>query len=48
MLFARIRTEVQPVLTEEQRAKIQTFRERMHGRAESAVKSFDALIGSGS
>ncbi len=48
VLFARIRTEVQPILTDEQRAKIQTFRERMRGRAESALKSFDALLESDS
>ena len=48
VLFARIRTEVQPILTDEQRAKIQKFRERMGHKADSAVKSFDAFLGSGS
>ncbi len=47
VLFAKIRTEVQPLLTEEQRAKIQTFRERMRNKAEASVKSFEALVGSG-
>ncbi len=48
VLFAKIRTEIQPILTSEQRAKIQKFRERMRNRAESAVKSFEAFLGSGS
>ncbi len=48
VLFARIRTEIQPVLTEEQRAKIQQFRERIRDRADSAVRSFEAFLGSGS
>ena len=48
VLFARIRTEVQPILTDEQRAKIQTLRDRMRNRADGALKSFDAFLGSGS
>jgi Spy/CpxP family protein refolding chaperone len=48
VLFAKIRTEVQPLLTEEQRAKIQTFRDRARHRAESAVKSFEAFLESSS
>lgn len=48
VLFAKIRTEIQPILTEEQRAKIQKFRERMRNRADSAVRSFEAFLGSGS
>jgi periplasmic protein CpxP/Spy len=48
VLFARISTEIQPILTDEQRAKILKFRERMRGRADSAVKSFEAFLGSGS
>ena len=48
VLFAKIRAEVQPILTEEQRAKIQKLHERMGNRAESAVKSFEAFLGSGS
>lgn len=44
VLFAKIRTEVQPILTEEQRAKIQTFREKARSRADSAVKSFEAFL----
>ena len=48
VLFAKIRTEVQPILTEEQQAKIQKFRDRASRRADSAVKSFEAFLGSGS
>ncbi len=48
VLFAKIRTEVQPLLTEEQRAKIQKFRDRARRRADSAVKSFEAFLESGS
>jgi Spy/CpxP family protein refolding chaperone len=48
VLFAKIRTEVQPILTDEQRAKIQKFRERARHRADSAVKSFEAFLESGS
>jgi periplasmic protein CpxP/Spy len=48
VLFAKIRTEVQPLLTEEQRAKIQKFRERARHRADSALKSFEAILESGS
>jgi Spy/CpxP family protein refolding chaperone len=48
VLFAKIRTEVQPLLTEEQRGKIQKFRERARHRADSALKSFEAILESGS
>jgi len=48
VLFAKIRTEVQPLLTEEQRAKIQKFRERARHQTDSALKSFEAILESGS
>ena len=48
VLFARIRTEVQPILNDAQRAKIQMLRDREGNRADSAVKSFEAFLGSGS
>lgn len=48
VLFARIRTEIQPILTDDQLAKIQKLRERMRSRSDSAVKSFEAFLGSGS
>ena len=44
VLFAKIRTEVQPILTAEQRARVQKFRERARSRADSAVKSFEAFL----
>ena len=48
VLFAKIRTEVEPILTETQRAKIQQFRDRVRNRGDAAVKSFEAFLGSGS
>ena len=48
VLFAKIRTEIQPILTEEQRSKIQKFRERMRNRADSATRSFEAFLRSAS
>lgn len=48
VLFAKIRTEIQPVLTDGQRAKIQQLRERVRNHADSAIKSFEAFLGSGS
>ncbi len=48
VLFAKIRTEVEPILTVAQRAKIQQFRERVRDRGDAAVKSFEAFLGSGS
>jgi Spy/CpxP family protein refolding chaperone len=44
VLFAKIRTEVEPLLTDEQRAKIQKFRDRVRDRADSAVRSFEAFL----
>ena len=48
VLFAKIRTEAEPILTDDQRAKIQTFRERAVHRSDAAVKSFEAFLASGS
>ena len=48
VLFAKIRTEIQPLLTEGQRAKIQQFRERARNHAESAIRSFEAFLESSS
>jgi periplasmic protein CpxP/Spy len=44
VLFARVRTEIQPILTEEQRGKLQQLRERVHNHGESAVRSFEAFL----
>lgn len=48
VLFAKVRTEVEPILTDEQRARVQKFRDRASGRADAAVKSFEAFLASGS
>jgi Spy/CpxP family protein refolding chaperone len=48
VLFAKISTEIQPILTEAQRGKIQSFRDRARHRADSAVKNFEAFLESGS
>jgi Spy/CpxP family protein refolding chaperone len=48
VLFAKIRTEIQPILTAEQLGKIQSFRDRARQRADSAVKNFEAFLESGS
>ena len=48
VLFAKIRLEIQPILTDEQRGKIQSFRERARHRADSSVKNFEAFLESGS
>ena len=44
VLFAKVRTEVDPILTDDQRARIQKFRERAVHRSDSAVKSFEAFL----
>ena len=44
LLFARIRSELDPILTDEQRARIRQLRERARGRTDSAVKSFEAFL----
>jgi len=44
VLFAKIRTEIQPILTEEQRARLQQFRERARNHADSAIQSFEAFL----
>ena len=48
VLFAKVRTEAEPILTDDQRAKIQKFRERGVRRSDAAVKSFEAFLESGS
>src|SRR5262249_17914424 len=44
LLFARLRAEVDPILTPEQKSKIQGFQRRMGQRADRAVQSFDAFL----
>lgn len=48
VLFAKIRTEVEPILTDAQRSRMQQFRQRVRDRGDAAVKSFEAFLGSGS
>lgn len=48
VLFARIRTEIDPILTAEQRTKVQTFASQARRRRDGAVQSFDRFIKSGS
>ena len=44
VLFAKIRLEVDPILTDVQRGKVRQLRDKARGRADSAVKSFEALL----
>jgi Spy/CpxP family protein refolding chaperone len=44
VLFAKIRSEMDPVLTDAQREKVRQFRDRAKSRADSAVKSFEAFL----
>src|SRR5262249_1532102 len=48
LLFAKIRTEIDPILTAEQKEKIQTFQARGGHRAEAAARSLDRFLKSGS
>ncbi len=48
VLFARIRTEIDPILTSDQKQKIQAFRERVRSRSGRAAAAFDAWVKSGS
>jgi len=44
LLFARLRAEVDPILTPEQKSKIQDFQGRLGQRTDRAVQSFDAFL----
>lgn len=48
VLFARIRTEVDPILTPEQRDKLRTFHSRARGHAHHSVQSFENFLKSDS
>jgi Spy/CpxP family protein refolding chaperone len=48
LLLARIRAEVDPILTTDQKAKIQQFQERMHQHGQAATQSFDNFLRNGS
>jgi Spy/CpxP family protein refolding chaperone len=44
VLFAHIRAEVFPILTVDQKQKIEQFHERMRGRASRAAKAFEDFL----
>jgi Spy/CpxP family protein refolding chaperone len=44
LLFAKIRTEVWPILTADQREKLQNFHSRMRHHGDEAVKSLDQWL----
>ena len=48
VLFAKIRGEVEPILTAEQKAKLQKFHQRMGQRGQAAAESFDNFLRSDS
>ncbi len=48
ILFARLRVEVDPILTPEQRTRVQAFFTRARGHHDNAVQSFDSFVKSGS
>jgi len=48
LLFARVRTEIDPILTPEQKQKIQSFQTRVRHPADAAGRSFDRFLKSGS
>ncbi len=48
VLFARIRAEVDPILTPEQRTRVQAFGTREHRHRDNAIQSFDNFVKSGS
>lgn len=48
ILFSKVRTEIQPILTPEQRDRIQTFRERMRRHGDAAARSFENFLRSDS
>lgn len=48
LLFARVRTEIDPILTPEQKEKIQSFHARGGRHADAAGRSLDRFLKSGS
>lgn len=46
VLLAKIRAEVEPILTADQKAKIQAFHEKMRQRSQNAAQSFDSFLAS--
>ena len=48
VLFAKIRGEIDPILTADQKAKVATFQTRARHRGDNAVTSFRKFLGTGS
>ncbi len=48
VLFAKMRAEIDPILTAEQKARFVTFETRMRKRGDNAVQSFHNFLNSGS
>jgi Spy/CpxP family protein refolding chaperone len=46
VLFARIRTEIEPILTADQKTKLQQYREKMRNRGDRAIRSFHEFLDS--
>ncbi|MGE5275364.1 MAG: Spy/CpxP family protein refolding chaperone [Acidobacteriota bacterium] len=44
VLFARIRAEIFPILTDEQKQKIERFHQRARGRGDRAAKAFEQFL----
>ncbi len=44
VLFARVRAELTPLLTEDQKQKVARFRERMRARGDRAVQAFQDFV----
>jgi len=47
VLFAKIRTEIEPILTDDQKTKLDQYREKMRGRGDRAINSFREFLDSG-
>jgi len=47
VLFAKIHAEIAPILTQQQKDKLQEFRDRMRQRGEESFKSLDEWLRSG-
>lgn len=45
VLFARIRTQIDPILTPDQKQKIQTFQAKVKTRGDNAIPSFRKFLG---
>ncbi len=48
VLFARIRTEIDPVLTDAQKTRLQALREKVRQHGQGAAKAFDSFLKSDS